>query len=92
MRDAISMFGKRVGLSLNAVRSYSYQIFMGLHHIHKNGIVHLDIKPDNMMISEDKKKCKLIDFGNAMPVEDVPRTSELVAGYYRAPEIILGKE
>jgi serine/threonine protein kinase len=52
--------------------------------------VHLDIKPDNMMISEDRKKCKIIDFGNAMLVEDIPRTSELVAGFYRAPEIILG--
>lgn len=85
------MYGKRVGLSLPAVRSYSYQLFMALYHMKKNQIVHLDIKPDNMMIAKDNKKCKMIDFGNAMSIHDIPNSSELVARFYRSPEIILGK-
>ncbi len=42
------------------------------------------------MISQDKKKCKLIDFGNAVFVEDIPRVSELLARYYKPPEVIIG--
>lgn len=91
VRDTIMKYGQRVGLSLEAVKSYSYQLFMALYHLKKNRFVHADIKLDNLMVSKDLKKCKLIDFGNAMAVEDIPLSSELVARYYRAPEIILGK-
>ena len=38
------MYGKRVGLSLAAVRSYAYQLFIALYHLKKNNIVHLDSK------------------------------------------------
>ena len=48
------------------------------------------MKPDNLMVSRDRKKCKLIDFGNAAFVDDVPRVSELLARYYKPPEVILG--
>jgi len=90
LRDTITIYGQRVGLGLDSVKSYAYQLFLALYHLKKNGIVHADIKPDNLMVSADLKKCKLIDFGNAMYIEDLPRTGELVARYYRAPEIILG--
>lgn len=90
LRDAIRMFGKRVGLSLNAVRSYSYQIFKSLSHLKKNRIVHADIKPDNILISKNKSTCKLSDFGNAVFVDDLQKCQEIVARFYRAPEIILG--
>ena len=42
------------------------------------------------MVSEDRKKCKLIDFGNAVFVDDIPRISELVARFYKPPEVIIG--
>lgn len=90
LRDTLTLYGKRVGLSLAAVRSYAYQLFIALYHLKKNKMVHLDIKPDNLMITQDKKKCKLIDFGNALEVEQVPRITELLARYYKGPEVILG--
>jgi serine/threonine-protein kinase PRP4 len=42
------------------------------------------------MLSNDRKKLKLIDFGNALKVKEVPRVPELLARYYKGPEVLLG--
>lgn len=42
------------------------------------------------MISQNKKKLKLIDFGNALFVEAIPRISDLLARYYKPPEVMVG--
>jgi serine/threonine protein kinase len=43
-----------------------YRIFSGLSYLHGQGLVHRDIKPDNMMFSSAKRKIYLIDFGLAV--------------------------
>ncbi len=40
------------------------EICHGLYFLHKNGIIHRDLSPNNVMFDE-KKRCKLIDFGLA---------------------------
>ena len=42
------------------------------------------------MISQNKKKLKLIDFGNALFVDNVPRIADLLARYYKPPEVMVG--
>jgi serine/threonine protein kinase len=37
-------------------------VLRGLHYLHCNGIIHEDIKPDNLVIDADGK-CSIIDFG-----------------------------
>jgi len=37
----------------------------GLAYIHRNNIVHKDVKPDNILVSEDFKTVKITDFGIA---------------------------
>lgn len=48
------------------------------------------MKPDNILVTNNKKTLKLSDFGSAFTVEENTITPYLVARYYRAPEIMLG--
>ncbi|EUB58820.1 Death-associated protein kinase 2 [Echinococcus granulosus] len=42
------------------------QILLGVNHMHQLGIVHLDLKPENIMIEDmETKRIKIIDFGLA---------------------------
>jgi len=51
LRDVIKRFGKDVGLNMRAVRAYAHQLFLSLSLMRKCGIVHADIKPDNILVS-----------------------------------------
>lgn len=66
LRETLNKFGKGVGLSLEGVCLYAGQLFTALSFLHKMKYIHADIKPDNIMVSEDTKKMKLCDFGSAI--------------------------
>lgn len=42
---------------------FSFFLLRGLAHMHKNGVVHGDVKPHNIMWSGLEETFKLIDFG-----------------------------
>lgn len=48
---------------------FSIDISKGLQYCHKNNILHLDIKPSNILLCNIK--CKICDFGNSVSEEDV---------------------
>lgn len=57
-------------------------------HCHAMGIAHCDIKPDNVLMSEDGD-IKLIDFGLSRQVEKRIKNTTLVGTpHYIAPEVI----
>lgn len=41
----------------------------GLYYLHENNIIHGDVKPDNMMMSDEEGIVKLTDFGSASMLE-----------------------
>ena len=93
LRDTLRKYGAGTGLSLIAVQSFARQLFLALLHIKKLGIVHADIKPDNIMLKDDKSSLiELTDFGNSFYESDVNNlpTPYLISRFYRAPEVILG--
>lgn len=91
LRDLLKEETNGRGLALPAVRVYAKQMFYGLQHLQNCKVIHLDLKPDNVLVSADKKTIKLADFGTAVDKQDtIERTEYLVSRFYRAPEIILG--
>ncbi|KAF9559509.1 kinase-like protein [Agrocybe pediades] len=90
LRDVVKRFGKDVGLNIRAVRAYAHQLFLALSLLRKAHIMHADIKPDNILVNEQKTVIKLCDLGSASDASENDITPYLVSRFYRAPEIILG--
>jgi len=67
------------------VRTYFHQLIEGLEYIHSQGVAHLDIKLENLMLGTDFK-LKFIDFDQAQPIADNSITSSGTRDY-RAPEV-----
>eukprot|EP00927_Polykrikos_kofoidii_P048926 TRINITY_DN43094_c0_g1_i1.p1 TRINITY_DN43094_c0_g1~~TRINITY_DN43094_c0_g1_i1.p1 ORF type:complete len:645 (-),score=160.80 TRINITY_DN43094_c0_g1_i1:52-1920(-) len=89
LRVALKKYTKDKGMSLRAVRAYTKQLLVALSHIHRCGIIHADIKPDNILISAGHNLVKICDLGSAMELTEVEQTPYLVSRFYRAPEIVL---
>ncbi len=68
------------------------QICAALDHAHQKGMIHRDIKPDNILISSVDGAVKLLDFGLARVLDDSFGELSVLAGtpYYMAPEQIDG--
>lgn len=69
------------------------QLLTALVHIHRAGIVHRDVKPQNVLI-EAGGNAKLIDFGIALPPDATALTSTgliLATRSYAAPEVMRGE-
>uniref|UniRef100_A0A8C7FHJ4 Myosin light chain kinase, smooth muscle n=1 Tax=Oncorhynchus kisutch TaxID=8019 RepID=A0A8C7FHJ4_ONCKI len=77
-------------LTEREVIRYMLQIVDGVHYIHKQGIVHLDLKPENIMcVNKTGSTIKLIDFGLARRLEN-SGTLKVLFGTpeFVAPEVI----
>eukprot|EP00898_Chlorokybus_atmophyticus_P001360 jgi/Chlat1/2224/Chrsp17S02554 len=74
------------------VKSFMYQLFKGVAHIHSHGTMHRDLKPQNLLVHKKDKRLKIADLGLGrsftLPIKSL--THEIVTLWYRAPEVLLG--
>jgi len=72
-----------------------WDITNGVHFLHENGYLHLDLKPMNVLLFNNKTgiEAKLTDFGLSLILETDEKyyPSELVTVTHRAPEILAGE-
>ena len=79
-------------IPINVVKSFLYQILLGVSYCHSNRVIHRDLKTQNILLSNNGI-IKIADFGlaRAYGLTSDALTHEVVTLWYRAPEIILGQ-
>ena len=94
--ESLSTILKRDGaLSVENTLKLMHQTAQGLATAHDRGVIHRDIKPGNLMLSE-RGQVKIADFGIALATQDISKkltsTGEFVGTPgYLSPEVCLGK-
>ncbi|NXE77306.1 MOK kinase, partial [Cochlearius cochlearius] len=80
--------GMRKPLPEKKIKNYMYQLCKSLDYIHRNGIFHRDVKPENILIKQNT--LKLGDFGSCRSIySKQPHTEYISTRWYRAPECLL---
>lgn len=90
LRDAIQAGGP---LSIKDTQSFATQLCSALSYAHEHGVIHRDVKPENVQVLPGKL-VKLTDFGIARLMGEAPITQDgQVFGTpsYMSPEQVAGK-
>ncbi|XP_072178309.1 uncharacterized protein [Diadema setosum] len=81
---------ERGGLEEGLAGRYIKQVVSAVHHMHQMGVMHRDLKVENLLLDDDDN-VKIIDFGlNLFGIEDFAGTL-CGSPAYAAPEIIARK-
>ena len=90
-QDLFQFLEEKGNLPEIEVAKIFYKILLALDHIHSQGVIHRDIKLENIMIDEDENP-KIIDFGLSKDtnLDEKVETNIVGSKIYMAPEILQG--
>lgn len=82
---------KSIYISFAHIKSYILMTLKGLEYLHKNWILHRDLKPNNLLLDRNNI-LKIADFGLARSFGSPSRiySHQVVTRWYRAPELLYG--
>ena len=75
------------GVPVPLIRSYLFQLLKALRYLHRNGIIHRDVKPENLLV-DGQGVLKLCDFGFARRMNeagDLTRPDDRLRGHSLVP-------
>lgn len=84
---------RKNGLAVAETLSIAQQILTGLDHLHRKGVIHRDVKPENILIDEDRQM-RLLDLGVSRieRVDSHKSAAPIGTPSYMAPEVIAGND
>ena len=82
---------KEIRISQDHIKSWAYQLLEGVHYMHKQKIIHRDLKSSNLLVCKDGT-LKIADWGLARSWTEQMRrlTNRVITLWYRPPELLLG--
>jgi glycogen synthase kinase 3 beta len=84
----LSWVNRRYSFTEKQVITISLDITNGVNYIHSRGLMHRDLKPQNILFNG--KIAKICDFGSAKNFPATCSTFYICSRFYRAPELLLG--
>src|SRR2546425_11764377 len=82
----LSALSRKQPLGLERALFYLQQVCSGLAHAHENGVIHRDIKPQNLLLTADQETVKIADFGVAKLEAGDGAITRVGTNLYAAPE------
>lgn len=80
-----------IRFSHDHLKSWAHQLLAGTHFMHKNKVIHRDLKSSNLLIN-NKGELKIADLGLARSWNSEMKrlTNKVITLWYRPPELLLG--
>jgi len=82
----MAALSRRSPLALDETLFYLEQVCSGLAHAHECGVIHRDIKPQNLLLTADRRIVKIADFGVARFAASEGAITRVGTNIYSAPE------
>ncbi|MDB4439847.1 serine/threonine protein kinase [Planctomicrobium sp.] len=86
--QTLNEFLREHQLNIQEIRRMILEIAKAVNSIHESGILHLDLKPENVIVTPDRR-CKVVDLGTSWLVSQIENDGKRVIGgtvAYMSPE------